>query len=90
MTYFRGIIQKLHREKTACIRIKTEFSKYRNTERDVSQGCVISQYLFDLYREASLGELEVIVEYVSDSHKLNNIRDEDDTMLIEDTERKIH
>lgn len=56
---------------------------------DVKQGCVFSLDLFNLYKEAVLRELEVLLRFVIGGHNLNNIRYVDDIVLIADAEGKL-
>lgn len=83
------IIQNLYWQQTACIRIENESSRYAKIERGIRQGWVFSPHLFNQYSETVLRELDVLTGFITDGHNLNNIRYEDDTVLIADMERKL-
>lgn len=73
------IIQNTYWEQTGCIHIENELSK-KKIESRIKRGCVFSPYLFDLYSEEILRELEILSGFIiSGSIKLNNIRYADDT-----------
>lgn len=78
------IIQNLYWQQTACIWIGNELSKYRKLEK----GCIFLQNLFTLQNEAILRILEVQPRFIL-AATVTNIKTEDDTVLLEDTEWKL-
>lgn len=74
-------------EQTPCIRIESEFSKYRKIQNRVRQGGIFSPDLFYLYRETILIELKVLPGIIIGGRNLDNIRYTDDTVLLADSKK---
>lgn len=63
--------------------------KYRQKiEMGLKHKCVFSD-LFKLYSEAILREIKVLPGFIIGGYKLINIRNTDDTVLIDDTKIKL-
>lgn len=54
------------------MRMEDEPSKYVEEEQGVRNGCVFSQDLFNIYSKLILGEVEVLLGFITGKHNLNN------------------
>ncbi|XP_037794114.1 uncharacterized protein LOC119589587 [Penaeus monodon] len=83
------MLRNLYWGQTACMRVNNELGEFTEIRRGVRQGCVFSPYLFNLYSELILRELEGLQGFVIGGHNMNNIRYADDTVLISESEGKL-
>ena len=84
------VIRNLYWEQEAAIRVDNDCSEYRSICRGVRQGCVFSPDLFNIYSEMILRNIEQHEGVRVGGHNINNLRYADDTVLIADSEEKLH
>ena len=84
----------LYWDQKAVMKVNNDTSDYKETKRDLRQGCVLSRDLFNVYNETILGELEDIEGVKIGGYTSNNLTYTDDTALIvssdEDLQRMIN
>ena len=73
------LLQNLHWEQSAAIRIDNEFSKCVLIKIGVRQGCVLSP---DMFNVITLREIDILLRVVVGGQNVNNLRYADDTALI--------
>eukprot|EP00795_Rhopilema_esculentum_P009669 gene9669-biopygen2063 len=71
------------------MRVENEMSEFTQIRRGVRQGCVFSPYLFNMYSELFLRELDGMQEFIIGGHNMNNLRYADDTVLISESAEKL-
>ena len=67
------IVRNLYWEQIAAVKIDNDISLFIKTKRVVTQGCVFSPDLFNLYSEYILREIQDFIEILIGDHNLNNI-----------------
>ena len=84
------IIQNLYYEQTAAVKINDKVGDFTPIQRGVRQGCVLSLDLFSLYSEIILRHSEGKDGIKIGGHNINYVRYADDTVLLADSEEKLH
>ena len=76
------IIRNLYCEQNAAIKLTEGLTMWTDIKRGVSQGCVVSPDLFNLYSEFTLRELDEIEDGIQvNGRHINNIRYADAVLL---------
>ncbi|GFO06913.1 endonuclease-reverse transcriptase [Plakobranchus ocellatus] len=83
------VIRNLYWNQTASVRIEGEHSDFKPVKRGVRQGCVMSPDLFNLYSEIILRNLDGFSGLKINGENLNNLRYEDDTLLIAESGKQL-
>ena len=76
------IITKLYWEQSASVRTGSGMTSEFKRKKGVRQGCVLSQYLFNLYTEKIFREVEDMKGVNIGGVNINNLRYADDTVLL--------
>ena len=83
------IIADLYSYQKAAIRIDKELSPFTSTQRGVRQGCVLSPYLFYVYKEFILWESDELEGTNTHGLNLNNLKYAKDTALVATDQRDL-
>ena len=83
------VITNLYWNQRACIRNNNEVSDFAEIKRGVRQGCMMSPSLFNLYTECIFKSIEGMPGISISGNIVNNLRYEDDTVLIADNEQDL-
>ena len=84
------VLRNLYWDQTAAVRVGGELSEYANIKRGVSQGCVMSPDLFNLYSViVILRNLDGSEGLKANGENLNNLRYANDTSLLAGSEEDL-
>src|SRR5438132_5897329 len=67
-------VRNLYWDQSAAIRYQNELGNFASIKRRVSQGCVLSPDLFNLYSENIMRHIEGVGGLIIGGHRLNNLR----------------
>ena len=84
----RGV-KSLYVGSKACVRVGNEVSEWFPVRVGLRQGCVMSQWLFNLYIDGVLGRGLKLVDGNDNEGELNQLLFADDTVVVADSERKL-
>ena len=82
-------LKNLYWEQTAAVRVENKLSEWIKIEKRVRQESVLSPDLFSLYSEMTFREIEELHGVSINGRNISNIRYEDDTVLIAETENSL-
>ena len=83
-------MRMLYNNQTATVRTEYGDCETFNIEKGVRQGCILSPYLFNLYSEAIMRNLEELDEGVNiGGTRINNLRYADDTTLLAESKEDL-
>ena len=83
------LMTNLYWEQKAVVKVGDDRSDWIKIEKGVRQGCVLSPYLFSLYSQLVMDEMEQLGGIKIVGRNINNIRYADDTVLLADTEERL-
>ena len=86
--HLTSLMRMLYNNQTATVRTEYGDCETFNIEKGVRQGCILSPYLFNLYSEAIMRNLEELDEGVNiGGTRINNLRYADDTTLLAESKK---
>jgi len=83
------IIKNMYWHQTSAMKVSNTIGVFQKIEMGVRQGCVMSPYLFSLYRENILRNIENMPGISIGGYNLNNMRHADNTVLIAGNEQEL-
>ena len=83
------LLTNLYWKQTASVRCGDNISEWLDIKQGVRQGCVASPYLFALYTELIMRELDDMDGFRIGSTVVNNFRYADDTAIIAESEEQL-
>ena len=84
-----ALIANLYWEQDTKIRIGNDMSESLKIKRGVTQGCVLSPSLFNLYTEHIFRQIDELQGVKIGGRNINNLRYADDTVLLAETEEDL-
>ena len=84
-----ALIANLYWEQDTKIRVGNDMSESRKIKRGVTQGCVLSPSLFNLYTEHIFRQIDELPVVKICGRNINNLRYADDTVLLAETEEEL-
>ena len=83
------LIKNLYWNQRAVVKVGDDTSEWIEIQQGVRQGCVLSPDLFSLYTQLVMNELKDLEGVKIGGRNINNIRYDDDMVLISDSEEKL-
>ena len=83
------LLTNLYWKQTAAVRCGDDISEWLDIKQGVRQGCVASPYLFALYTEMIMRELDDMDGFRIGGTGVNNLRYADDTVIIAESEEQL-